>query len=232
MRFYWNDKYDDVLLKYFYEVKTRATSQQGFKANHNLNAAKLINQAFQVRRCIPDKVKYCLKELKARYKTAKMLVDKSGWVYDPVEMTIEADNSAWNDAITSNRDNTQFRNCKLWWFAICDSMWQSDLATGSSVLHSTDGLSTTTSEEPSPPRHKDGPDISPGHRRKRARSASSEPAHKHAVHQHKLRGYESRQQHPHNNQTRVVDVAVLRCELGRLGSVGECIHPSQSRWLS
>ena len=56
--FYWNDKYDDLLLKYFYEVKTRATSQQGFKANHNFNDAKLINQAFQVRGCVMEKVKY------------------------------------------------------------------------------------------------------------------------------------------------------------------------------
>ena len=84
VRFYWNDMYDDLLLKYFYEVKTRATSQQGFKSNHNLNAAKLINQAFQVRGCVPEKVKYRLKELKARYKVAKSLVDKSGWVYDSV----------------------------------------------------------------------------------------------------------------------------------------------------
>ena len=32
--FYWKDN-DDLLSKDFYEVKTRATSQQGFKANHN-----------------------------------------------------------------------------------------------------------------------------------------------------------------------------------------------------
>ena len=65
-------------------------------------------------------------------------------------------------------------------------MWQSDLVTGSSVLHTTDGLPTLAGEEPSPPRHEDNPDISPDHRRKRAGSASSEPARKHAVHEHKF----------------------------------------------
>ena len=73
----------------------RATSQQGFKANHNLNVAKLINRAFQVRGCILYKVKYRLKELKAGYKIAKMLVDESGWVYDPLFLFVTFYLSEW-----------------------------------------------------------------------------------------------------------------------------------------
>ena len=65
-------------------------------------------------------------------------------------------------------------------------MWQSDLATGSSVLHSTNGLPTPPSEEPSPPRHDESPDISPGHRRKRVGGAPAESARKHAVHEHRF----------------------------------------------
>ena len=186
MCFYWNDKYNDLLLKYFYEVKTRATSQQGFEASNKLNATKLINQAFAVRGCVPDKVEYHLKEVKTQYKTTKMLVDISGWAYNPVEMTIEADNSAWEDAITGNRDNAQFCHRKLCWFAIRKCMRQSNLATRSSVLHSTNGLPTPADEDPSPPSLEDIPDISPGHRRKRGGSASYEPARKHVVHEHKF----------------------------------------------
>ena len=66
---------------------------QGFKSNHNLNAAQLINPAFQVLGYVPEKVKYRLKELKARYRIAKRLAGVSGWGYEPVSLTINADNT-------------------------------------------------------------------------------------------------------------------------------------------
>ena len=65
-------------------------------------------------------------------------------------------------------------------------MWQSDLAIGSSVLYSTDGLPTPPSEQLSPPRNYYSLDISLDHRRKRVSGASSEPARKHVVPEHKF----------------------------------------------
>jgi hypothetical protein len=184
-RFYWCDKYDDLLLKFFYEVKTRATSQQGFKANHNLNAAKLITQAFQVRGLTAEKVKYRLKELKARYKVAKSLAERSGWDYDAETMMIEADNAAWEEAITANKENLSFRKTKLWWFPICDSMWLNDVASGGNVMHSTDPpAGTSPGDPPSPPIEDDSPDISPGPRRKRAAGSDATPAQKTYIHEH------------------------------------------------
>ena len=63
VRFYCNNKYDNSLSKHFYEVKKSATPQQGFKASYKCNAAKLINQAFQVRGYVPNKVEYRLNKL-------------------------------------------------------------------------------------------------------------------------------------------------------------------------
>ena len=64
-------------------------------------------------------------------------------------------------------------------------MWHTDLATSSSVLHSSNGLPTPPLEELSPPRHDESPDISPGHRRKGVGGASVESARKHAVQKHR-----------------------------------------------
>ena len=186
-RFYWTEQQDDLLLNFFYEVKTRATSQLGFKKNVYASAAKLINTAFGTRTCTDTKVKYRIKELKARYKVARSLIEKSSWNWNNGTFMIEADEDVWEAKIATGKEGVAaLRNAKLEWFSICDKMWINDIATGSHVLHSTDPMPATTASTPSPQKDDDSPDISTGKKRRRQSDNGESPAPKHLVHQHKF----------------------------------------------
>ena len=65
-------------------------------------------------------------------------------------------------------------------------MWQSDLATSGSVLHSTDSLPTPTEDAPSMHLNDESPGISPGHCCKRGGGPTASLARKHSVHEHKF----------------------------------------------